>query len=394
MKYKNLSFTVTFICLFFISCNKSNNNKEALDNYSLVKNTNKTHVFQVESNVHYETPTLFHFEDKDGNKYLTFQNGTENEILFYNMDSSALSFKVIPEMEGPKGVGRFFGYHVEDFDQIYLTIPERSVIFKINKNGDILQKIDYGENKNKETIIPFFLSSSAMYTPLIIIQDKFYFTQIPNFSLTLTTSPASGYVDTLTHDVRLLPFYYPPIMERKDGTMGDELCFSRIFDGNRFVYSFYLDEYLYSTSIDHLEVRKMKASSKYISNLYKPQKRPDDMKAGLKKLCEIAIYGNLVYDKYRNVYYRIAYPGVEMEDEVNYLEIYRTGRKKFSIIILDENLNVVGETLFPEYTYISNTLFVNEDGLHIRANHSKNPEFNEDAFIFDCFELTKKPKRK
>jgi hypothetical protein len=116
------------------------------------------------------------------------------------------------------------------------------------------------------------------------------------------------------------------------------------------------------------------------------------LKAGLKKLCEITIYGNLVYDKYRNVYYRIAYPGGEMEEDVNYLEIYRTGRKKFSIIILDENLNVVGETLFPEYTYMSNVLFIDENGLHIRTNHSKNPEFNEDVFIFDCFELTKNQK--
>jgi hypothetical protein len=98
----------------------------------------------------------------------------------------------------------------------------------------------------------------------------------------------------------------------------------------------------------------------------------------------------MIYDKYRDVYYRIAYPETEMENGENYLEIFRTGRKNFSIIILDKEFKIIGETLFPDYTYISNTMFVSEKGLFIRSNHHKSAAFEEDKLIFDCFELSKK----
>ncbi|GHT47037.1 hypothetical protein FACS189440_06440 [Bacteroidia bacterium] len=382
-----------FICIFIVSCNKNKDNHELSDEYSLVKNTEKTHVFKIGNDVHYLTISLFPFKDAGGNKYLTFQNGVSNEILFYNMENPNLLFKVTPTIEGPNGVGMFLGYHIEDIDKIYLTVPGRPVLFQINKNGDILQKIEYEKTDNDKPIIPFFLSTSDVYSPLIIINNNFYFTQMRNHSLTLTASPVSGYIDTLTHSVNVLPFYFPPIMNDQDiakYTMGNELCFSRIFDGNKFIYSFFLDEYIYSTSINHEIVDKKRVNSRYMNKLYKPQTRPEEIQSGLKKLCEIAIYGNLIYDQYRQVYYRVAYPETEMEEDADYLEIYRTGRKKFSIIILDKNMNIIGETLFPEYTYISNAVFVDEDGLHIRTNHQKNPDFQENLFIFDCFELSKK----
>jgi hypothetical protein len=103
--------------------------------------------------------------------------------------------------------------------------------------------------------------------------------------------------------------------------------------------------------------------------------------------CENPNYGNLLFDKYRNVYYRIAYPETKIEKGVNGLELLQYGRKRFSIIILDKDFNIIGETLFPDYTYNSTVMFIREDGLYISDSHYLNPDYNDDVLSFRKFNL-------
>ena len=56
---------------------------------------------------------------------------------------------------------------------------------------------------------------------------------------------------------------------------------------------------------------------------------------------------------------------------VSLLELWDFGRKIFSIIILDKNFNIIGETVFPEYTYNPNLMYIDEKGLYISENHYK-----------------------
>jgi hypothetical protein len=56
---------------------------------------------------------------------------------------------------------------------------------------------------------------------------------------------------------------------------------------------------------------------------------------------------------------------------------------------LDKDFNIIGETLFPDYTYKSVLTFIAEDGLYICDSHVKNPEFDENKLSFQCFELVK-----
>ena len=94
-----------------------------------------------------------------------------------------------------------------------------------------------------------------------------------------------------------------------------------------------------------------------------------------------------IYDKYRDVYYRFTFPEVEMDKEKSYLDIFHSGRKQFSIIILDKNMNIVGETLFPEYTYNPNLVFIRKDGLYLSISHVKRLDFDENTLRFQKIEL-------
>lgn len=76
-----------------------------------------------------------------------------------------------------------------------------------------------------------------------------------------------------------------------------------------------------------------------------------------------------------------------MKDGDSYKDISLLGRSKFSIMILDKDLNVLGETLFPDNTYASNLLFVRADGLYISTSFIKNPTFSDDELCFRRFDL-------
>lgn len=71
------------------------------------------------------------------------------------------------------------------------------------------------------------------------------------------------------------------------------------------------------------------------------------------------------------------------------MEIYHNGRKRFSIIILDKEMNVLGETLFPDYTYNANLFFITKDGLYLSVTHFKRPDFDENVLRFQKIELQK-----
>ena len=68
-------------------------------------------------------------------------------------------------------------------------------------------------------------------------------------------------------------------------------------------------------------------------------------------------YGPIIYDKYRNLYYRIAEKaGYHIGDAYRYL-------KQLSIIIMDTQLNVIGEKTF-EQPY-GTTILVGSDGIYL-----------------------------
>lgn len=69
--------------------------------------------------------------------------------------------------------------------------------------------------------------------------------------------------------------------------------------------------------------------------------------------------------------------------------MWQLGRSKFSIIILDKDLNIIGETLFPENTYASNHFFIRRDGLYISTNFVKNINCTDDKLCFRRFELVR-----
>ena len=390
MKFKILFPLFNIFFFTFISCQQNREIKNASYNYTLNETENKL-TYESTNPIGIRLLAIIPFTDKNGERYLSFQT-MSNEIHIYEMFTGKHCKKVEIEREGPNGITQLLGYYIKDFDEIYLTNPHLPFIARTDTTGQIFQKISYEKTEDGKLLLPS--SNSDNSRPLIIINDTFYVIQKPHPSEEPDTWPVSFCIDTLSKKVKILPFNFPQILTKEEINLmnvgiGIEFEYSRCFDGSNFIYSFWIEESIRVASPDHQEMKQIPVKSKYIKKMTKPDE-PRSQNA-LKRLCEAPFYADLIFDPYRNVYYRIAYPETEMENEERntLIEIWTTGRKRFSIIILDKDFNIIGETIFPDYKYYSRNMFVEKEGLFIRSNHFKSPDYDDDKLEFTCFELVK-----
>lgn len=354
--------------------------QERQGNYTLT-NTGSI-AFKLDSDTKNDMFSYCLYEDSD-KTYFTFQNRNSNDILFYDMDDQELKFKISPFIEGNNGVGLISGYYIHNLDSIYLTNMDIKEMSLINRNCIVLDKYSYEYDKDSTELSLFYISG-ALHKPAQQIGRKLYLYSGPNRYV--EKDPVSIIFNMDTHEFQSLPFYYPnyPGSDIKLKKYGLEDTFSRCFDGSQFIYSFYYDENIYVADPSHKTIQKIKIKSQYFNKV----QLPDELKAQAEDFCVNAWYGNLLFDPYRNVYYRIAYPpATSLRKDIRPMELYQYGRKNFSIIILDKDFNILGETLFPDYTYNSWIIFVGKDGLYISDSHYLNPDFSDDVLSFQKFEL-------
>lgn len=383
MKYFYYIINFTLASIIFFSCKQEDKNI----GFTL-KKTSKSINFPIDDQTRNYPKAMFPYKDKNGTEYLTFQNLEKNEILFYDMESTKLISKIKYDIEGANGVGFFWGYYIHNLDSIFLTSRDISEIYLTNKSGKVIDKYLY-EIDQDSISIENYCSISFLYMPMIKKNNKLIIMRPCNrHSL---PNPICATIDIKNKEVNTFPFEYPsfPNTDNKFKRAGVELYVSRCFNGKDFIYSFYYDENLYIQKTTQKNWIKKKTKSSYINKVVVPD---DYGKISLKEMCEIPNYGNILYDPYREVYYRITYPKTTIDNEIRPMELMDFGRKNFSILILDKELNVIGETLFPDYTYNSTLMFIREDGLYISESHYLNPNYSDDILSFRRFELVKSDK--
>ena len=378
-KIKLISLLLMLLFCFISCVEKKAKTKKSY----MLEASDKQLSFALDPNTKTFILALFPFTDENGKEHLTFQNQDQNEILFYDMNSGKLEFKVKPAYEGPNGVGKVIGYYVHTMDSIFLTAAYVCNIALIDRNAKLKNVINY-EKTTDGTKLTRNCAISSTYSPIVMIDNEMYI--MSGCNRWLEKDPVSAVINLKDKTIRAFPYYYLsfPGADNKAKRFGVEEGLSRCFDGKHFVYSYHFDETIYIASQEHDSIKPVKVKSKYID---KVRMLDDYGNLTFIDACENPNYGNLLFDKYRNVYYRIAYPETKIEKGVNGLELLQYGRKRFSIIILDKDFNIIGETLFPDYTYNSTVMFIREDGLYISDSHYLNPDYNDDVLSFRKFNL-------
>lgn len=372
---------LSLILLLLISCNPVNNN----NSYCLEPGTNQI-IIPIDNNTSYYSESMFIYTDQSGSSFLSMENTQTNELNFYTLDSCKLSHKIKIAQEGPNGISNIWGHHIISLDSILVYSFNKFSIYLINRQGQVLQTYKLFENKD-----PLFCNPpiSMIYNPMIIVDSCLYLNQYLKYTNTdydgdaLEKYPIVIQLNMKNSIAKKMPLTYPRLWEHE--LSNPIFSFSREFDGKNFIFSFDISNYLYVTK-DNNSFERYDCKSRYIKTEPINHYSQDPFMAQ-KQITENESYGAIIYDKYRNVYYRFVYHQCEIsKQEVS--ETFKT-RKKFSIIILNSKFQIIGESFFPENTYIPKMFFINNNGLYISNNNPGNPNFNENQLRFQQIELKK-----
>lgn len=349
----------------------------------------------IDADIYYESKAIFSFEDPRTQKeYLSYENNAkgQHEIIVFDLETGGLVKRVNVEFEGPNAIF-MFGHFPIDLNNFYVTSTALQTIYKISDEGTIVDHFNYSST-NSEQMLSYSFSSTWIYNPLIIKDSCFYLTQEPMFFAMgedeWKKSPLCAKVSMKDKRVTKLPLSYPVLTKRK--ISGDELSdfdfgYCRDFDGEKFIYSFYRKDDILVTK-DHISSEKHSAKSRYAKDIKPILSSSTDIFSSMKENLEHALYWHFVYDKYRNIYYRfVFFPcTLDVADSKTLRELSSV-RQEFSVIVMNDKFEIIGETKFPKNKYSPKMFFIGKKGLYISENNPLNPEFDEDKLVFSCFVL-------
>ncbi len=345
----------------------------------------------IDSDVNIYTMSMHHFIDNDNVEYITIENNNYKPhcgaIIFYRLDSCKLYQIVEIANTGPNAVQGLFGHGVISSDRILVSSLARNTFSLINAKGEILRKYDYTKDaKGNYCGVSYF--PSIYYTPMIINNGILYGPQEPVYidgKVDFRNSPLSITIDTATGEVNQTKWHFPKLHDANN-KIGYNEQFSCIFDGNRFVYSFCALDSIYIAT-ENGEMKSHVAKSKYMGEVYNSGFSPNAISENEFAITNTkARYGNIVYDKWNNVYYRFCHYA---ENKKEIPREYLLCHGAFSIIILDNDLNVIGETKFQAGKYAPMLFFVNKKGLWISENNYERTDMTDDNLVFKCLKLIK-----
>ena len=393
MKYTVLPFCFLAL-LFIVSCNKKQS--VAFDNkVSLVGND--TLVFSLDDSTYYNSKAIFQFEDNE-KEYLFFQNDRNRgkpRLLLFDIERRNL-FKTIPlYQEGPNGIAVISGGWLLDMNHFLIT-TRSPYCYMVDDAGTIIKKIKIWnyDAKAKGKMFENYCTSifySYYSSPAIIRDSLLFFDQAgvgyPRKPDEWRNISMFAYANLNTGEMAKTELKYPSIFSEEEefAVKSYDPEFSYAYTGKDVAMSFYQYDSIFVSS-DFKHLRAYNAKSRYFPNI-RPQlyNAYKDLLVWLQEEYLKPHYHHLLYDKYRDVFYRFALMPYQFTK--GKLPTGEASGQEFSIIVLNNNYEIIGETRFPGNTYHYRMCFVGKKGLYLSLNNQENPCFDEDKLMFRCFTL-------
>ena len=388
--------TLLFISFFFIltlvSCQPSkNNNGKRQNEVELV--AEKQLVFPLDEQTYYLSKSMFQFEE-NGKEYLHFENTRKSlyNIVIFDIENRQIAKQIPLHKTGPNGLPAVFGSRPSPGAQ-YILVAQNNIsrISSINDKGEVIRNYNFQTPESQFTS----LHLGSYYNTPGFVKDSCLFLKIgiPKPDMKREDWPKThmfASLDLRTGKVKWVPIFYPPIFKEEyeniDGGYGFSYDYN--YKENRLICGFFgYDSLMVTDDLKH--IRWYNAKSRYLKSM---RPKLGNAMAGINSIiefCETPKYWHIMYDKYRNVYYRFAeMPYKLAPNESPYDE---PKGKEFSVIVLNKDFEIIGETRFPGKKYFYKMSFVGREGLYISENNLENPQFDENKLVFTCFKIKKAP---
>lgn len=363
------------LLLFFIllfSC-KSEKARE----YANLTPSSKIVNITIPPSVRQPIPHLSVYTDSLNNTFL--YTWKMNQFIIIDITKQRLKKNIFFKSEGPNAVARISGTYINNNNEIYLWDSNQPIIYRIDSTCNILQKIHYPKTDDGIFITPGYsalgLEASIKHGVIqILMPETDYYDGIKMNLM----------IDTINHNIQYSDFDFVNV--NSDGVDVNQYSNHRCMGENGFVYSLAYDHGVYVMDEKHKLKKIVRAQSKYIPEFDYTPVSPYDPNSLIKNQSK-AQYHMIQYDKYRNVYYRLAFHKTDCIPQENMIGYLQFGRTDFSIMVLDKDFNCIAERLFDDHRYSSINMFVAPDGLYISRSHCYNEDYSDDLLQYERFDL-------
>ncbi len=380
-----LSISVIIFLSLFFSCSKAKINRNDLKgNFKFSHTLEQDH--EVSFPLDAETPQSLksiQVYENDSIRLFTFLNDYNNAVYFYDYDKRKPIKKILFEREGPNGTSSsVLGHYIKSMDSIFLFSYKTKFLFLFNSKADLINKFHTKPIRKK--YLPSAYPNNG--TSMTYFDDHMYligYTGGEFMNEDSLNRPIVTIQNLKDKSVKYAMGY--PSSYRKGNWGGAQFRLCK-WDYNpktqKFIFSFPNEHYLYTSDFSD-KTEKFYAGSIYSGNIKSldvPKMRGKNKPRRRRLYATNPSYLSIVYDRYRDVYYRFAQqPVKEYDDEKD-----NCYHKPFSIIILDNSFNIIGEKKMEMEEYINSPYiyFVTKEGLHLCHESD-----NEDEIKFTVYKL-------
>ena len=381
--------TLLIIISILSLCSCQTKKEQSTDPYNVELVESKKITLPIEDKKDFLSRSIFQFEE-DGKEFLsfgTFERKRQYELILFDLEKEdvhkriPLTYEALPAITGLKSLNG---------SQSFLTFRHNRFRFSIiDGEGKMLK--DFSTEPRDNMFICSLGGISYCYTPSFVIDSVLYFSASlqyreggikthhwKEFPLFTSLDLRNGDIDWYMN--------YPSIFDHdvENPAGGYEFTYDYNYQQNRLVCSFIgYDSLMVTDDLHHM--RWIDGKSRYLESRRPYVPESGNPEQTFTKLKEMGGYLHLMYDKYRDVYYRF----VEHPCKLGFGEYWMNDPKarEFSIIIFDKDLNIIGETKFPGNKYFNKMSFIGRDGLYISENNWANPDFDKHKLVFACFKL-------
>ena len=391
MVFLKKSTTLLMTLCIFCLCSCQTRTKQPADTYSIDLIESKKISLTLDEKTDVISLSIFQFEE-DGKEYLSFGNFNkkQKELILFDLEKEAIHKRIPLDKESLNGVACVRGCKSLNGSQSFLSFQHNCFLLSIiDGEGKQIKQFSTAPRDNM-----FILSAAGQsydWQPSFVIDSVLYFGaglqplegsikrhHWKEFPLFTSLDLRNGEIDWYMH--------YPSIFDQDvdNPAGGYEFTYDYNPKQNRLVCSFGLyDSLMVSDDLHHM--KWVDGKSRYLKSM-----RPILPEAGLGpqtfiKFREMPRYTHIMYDKYRDVYYRFADHPCKLGFGESFMDEPKA--REFSIIIFDKDLNIIGETKFPGNRYMNKMSFIGRDGLYISESNAANPDFNKNKLVFTCFKL-------
>lgn len=311
--------------------------------------------------------------------YLNEEMGT---VYLNDFATKKVTKRIAVEGDSIKNKKAFQGVYYHNKDSIFLFSYSPRVIL-INESGKILQKytLSTAVEKNKIYYRGIYTSTNS---PAAFYGNSLFISSVVLGKHT-DLRPVQLILNLETKKTILGKVTFPEEYSKTDYANITYDIFSSCYNSKdkSLVYSFPAYKKVAINDIVNDKVYTKFAESQYILD-FQPYDEDDYKDAKSEAFGEYFMttptYSSILYDKYRDVYYRLALLPVD-ELNANYEE-KNPPLKPISLVVFDKNFNYLGERLLEKNKYWPKTAFVSKDGLNIQQRTSNDATVDFSLFTF------------